>query len=294
MSNNGRSNGSEGGHAHDGNPAGKSGKPDVQADFMEDAEGVTLRTGTVEGRFNALRGGRLENWAWRTVPPPDALNPVTRHKPPRLLALVDSPHGALVDHFLPLGTKLDDFAAGSHREFGNFVEEPYSQQVMDLGGEIRVAYQRDGTIKAGQRSAEVRLIKSAGVRPGSSDLSVLYRVINSSLRPLQILFGVEYNLYAPGLAEDSSAAQEGFYLIDGARPPASSLTEMGVSPGATSVTLANPTSEVALQLGWDRECDLWRLPSPSGTPGAVRLVALWRLSLPLGDNWALGLWLAPV
>lgn len=265
-----------------------------RAYFAEDAEGVTLGTGTVEARFSGIRGGRLKSWQWRTIPPPDALNPATRHDPPRLLTLADSPHGALVDHFLPLGTRLEDFAAGTHREFGDFVEEPYAQQVMDLGGEIRVAFQRDGAIKAGKRVADVRLMKSAGVRPGSSDLSVLYRVINSSLRPIQILFAVEYNLYAPGLAEDPNASGDAFYLVDGARPPSSSLAEAGVSPAATSATLANPTSEIALQLGWDRECDLWRMPSPSGKPGAICLLAVWRLSLPPRDNWALGLWLAPV
>jgi hypothetical protein len=210
------------------------------------------------------------------------------------LKLVDEPHGALIEHFLPLGTKADEFMAGTHREFGDFVDEPYTQQAMDLGGEYRALFQRDGAIKAGSRVADVRLMKSVGVRPGASDLSVLYRVINSSLRPIQILFAVEYNLYAPALAEDPGAAPEAFYLVDGERPPSSALDMPGISPGATSATLANPTSEVALQLGWDRECDLWRMPSPSGTPGAVRLVAVWRLALPPRDNWAMGLWLAPV
>ena len=287
MTGNGRVNGSE--------PQTEAhGKVDIPAHFTEDAEGVTLDSGVVEGKFNALRGGRLESWRWRTIPPPDALNPATRHNPPRLLTLVDSPHGALVDHFLPLGTKMEEFLAGSHREFGDFVEQPYTKQAIELGGEIRVALQRDGTIKAGTRAADVRLMKSGGIRPGSNDLSVLYHVINSSLRPIQILFAVEYNLYAPGLAEDPHAAREAFYLVDGERPPASSLDQTGVSPRATLATLANPVSEVALQLGWDRECDLWRMPSPSAKPGAVRLLAVWRLSLPPRDNWAMGLWLAPV
>jgi hypothetical protein len=188
---------------------------------------------------------------------------------------------------------MEEFYAGTYREFGDFVEEPFTQQVIDLGGEIRVAYRRDGAIKAGKREAELRLMKSIGVRPGSSDLSALYRVINSSLRPLQILFAIEYNLFAPDLAEHPNASQSAYYLIDGVQPQSPSFTSTGVSPAATSVTLANPTSEVALQLGWDRECDLWRMPSPSATPGAVCLVAVWRLSLPPRDNWALGLWLAP-
>ncbi len=283
MSSNGKVNGHE---------SGLSQLP--EAHFTEDEVEVILNSGAVECRFDPTRGGRLQSWRWRTIPPPEALNPATRHNPPRSLALVDDTRGALIDHFLPLGTRLEEFVEGNHREFGDFIEEPYAKQVIDLGGEVRIALQRDGAIKAGKRTAEVKLMKSAGVRPGSSDLSVLYRVINSSTRPIQVLFAVEYNLFAPGLAEDPAAAPEAFYIVDGQRPPLESLNYAGVSPAATSTTLANPTSEVALQLGWDRECDLWRMPSPSGKPGAVRLMALWRLSLPPRDNWAMGLWLAPV
>lgn len=264
-----------------------------RAEFTSDDTGASVTTGIIDVRLNAAGGGRLESWVWRTTPPPDALNPATRHNPPRPLALVNAAHGALIDHFLPIGTKLDEFAANTHREFGDFFEAPYTQQVIDLGGEIRVAYVRDGIIQAGKRTADIRLMKSISVRPGSNDLSVHYRVINSSLRPLQILFAVEYNLYAPDLAEHPQAAPTAFYLVDGVQPSSSSFDQRGVSGAATSVTLGNPTSEVALQLGWDRECDLWRMPSTDGTPGAVRLVALWRLSLPPRDNWALGAWLAP-
>src|SRR5207237_4784859 len=112
----------------------------------------------------------------------------------------------------------------------------------------------------GKRVAEVRLAKSAAVRPGAADVSALYRVINSSLRPLQILFAVEFNLFAPGLR----TGQDGYYLIDGVRPDDPSLGSMGVSPNATHVALVNPEGEMGLQLGWDRESDLWRMPGGGG------------------------------
>lgn len=290
MSNNGSRNGKENGHAHLNSAIEPA---PTQAAYVEDEGGVTIDTGPLHARFSALRGGRMEALQWLTTPPPDALNPATRGNPPRPISLLSSPDGALVDHFLPLGTKIEEFYAGTHREFGDFAEEPYVQQMIDLGGEMRVAYRRDGAIKAGKRTADLRLMKSIGMRPNSTDISILYRVINSSLRPIQILFAVEYNLFAPDLAEHPDAAPTAFYIVDGVQPQSPSLASVGVSPAATSVTVANPTSEVALQLGWDRECDLWRMPSPTGTPGAVRLVALWRLSLPPRDNWALGCWLAP-
>lgn len=266
----------------------------TRAHFTESTQGTTIDSGTAAWLFSPSHGGRLESWQWRTLPPPEALHPSTRHNPPRPFDLVDSRYGALVDHFLPLGTTYEEFAEGKHREFGDFVDSPYSGEISDLGGEVRINMVRDGVIRAGKREAAVRLMKSAGARSGSSDLSVLYRVINSSMRPIQILFAVEYNLLVPGLAEVAPSSDSGLYLIDGAYPDDPSSNSVGRSGGATSLALANPQAEMALQLGWDRECDLWRMPLP-GDEGnrAVRVAAVWRLSIAPDDNWALGLWLAP-
>jgi hypothetical protein len=263
-----------------------------QARFTEDEGGATLDSGPAVCRFDTQEGGRLRRWQWRTVPPRDAAVPSTRNNSPRLLDLVDRRHGALIDHFFPLGTKPQEFASGEAREFGDFAHATFKSQVVDSGGEIRIGLLRDGEIRAGKRVAEVRMAKSAAVRPTANDLSALYRIINSSMRPMQILFALEYNLYAPGLAEDPSAASDAYYLIDGLRPADPSLSSFGVSPNITSVALVNPVGETALQLGWDRECDLWRMPSPDGG-SAVRLLAVWRIQLPPRDNWAMGLWMAP-
>jgi Alpha-amylase/4-alpha-glucanotransferase, C-terminal len=275
--------------------------------FQEDDEGVTIDSGAAVCRFNAHKGGRLERWQWRpsaeigmqsaeSYPLTPPHTPHSALRTPHLLDLVDPVHGALVDHFLPLGTRPEEIVAGTHREFGDFVEGAFRKQVVDTGGEIRIGFLRDGEIRAGKRVAEVRMAKSPAVRPGAADIAVLYRIINSSLKPLQILFAVEFNLYAPGLDKPSPAVSEGYYLVDGTRPEGSDedprLGSLGVSPNATHVALVNPVGEMALQLGWDRECDLWRMPPPEAGTG-VRLFAVWRIQLPPRDNWAMGLWLAP-
>jgi hypothetical protein len=280
-------NGSGNGRVH-GDPI----HPNPQPGYTEEAGAITLDSGVSAARFTPDVGGKLARWQWRAVAPPDRLNPTTRNDPPRPYDLVDLSGGALVDHFIPLGSKPDEFAAGTHQEYGDFVGEPYDPQVMDLGGEIRLGLARDGEIRAGKRSAGVRVIKSVAVRPGAGDLVGHYRLISSSPRPLQILFAIEYNLYAPGAAEYPDTARECFYLVDGDRPADPSIGSLGVSPAATSLALGNPVREMALQLGWDRECDVWRLPSADGG-NVARLLAVWRLQLPPGDNWAMGLWLAP-
>lgn len=278
------------GNGHNGHADSVAG-PDLGR-FEEDAGGTTIDSGAASCRFNRLRGGRLERWQWRTVPPPVAAQPGGLHAAPRALDLVDPQHGALIDHFMPLGTKPEEVMSGTYLEFGDFAEGEYRSQTVDTGGEIRIGLLRDGAIRAGKRVAEVRMAKSSALRPGAPDIASLYRIINSSLRPMQILFAVEFNLYAPGIYS-RDAMSDGFYLIDGERPAGGpELGSIGVSPGCTAVTLANAEGEMALQLGWDRECDLWRMPAQDDGPG-VRLFAVWRIQLPPRDNWAMGLWLAP-
>ncbi len=282
------------GNKHDGN--GRS--PDHGGEtaaldeprFIEDETGTTINSGAATCRFEAANGGRISAWQWHTLPPRAASHPNERHQA-RTLELVEPTHGALIDHFLPLGTRPGEFAAGTHREFGDFVDGAYRSQAVDSGGEIRIGLLRDGSITAGKRVAEVRMAKSAAMRPSAPDVAVLYRIINSSLRPLQILFAVEFNLLVPGLSGDADQSK-GYYIIDGTAPEDSAVGSSGVSPGATHLALANPGEEVALQLGWDRECDLWRMPASEEGHGA-RLLAVWRIQLPPRDNWAMGLWLAP-
>jgi hypothetical protein len=209
-----------------------------------------------------------------------------------MIELVDTERGAVIDHFLPLSTGFEQVASGQYEEYGDFAQGPFRSQVVDAGGELRVGLLRDGQIRAGRRVAEVRMAKSAAVRPGASDLAYLYRVINSSLRPIQVLFALEFNLYAPGM-HDRQEQADGYYLVDGSRPDShASLGSPGASSGVTTMALVNPQLRMALQLGWDRECDLWRFPLEEGR-ASVRVMAVWRLQLPPRDNWAMGLWLAP-
>ena len=279
----------DGHHRQAGDPAQPS-QPS-QPRFVEDETGATMDSGAAVCRFNPARGGRLERWQWRVVPPAEAGSPQARHQGPGLIELVDPSGGALVDHFFPLGTRPQEVEEGAQREFGDFVEGSFRSQVVDSGGEIRIGLLRDGEIRAGKRVAEVRMAKSAAIRPGAADVSALYRVINSSIRPLQILFAVEFNLYAPGLGSSPEMDPDGYFLIDGVRPDDPSLSSPGVSPNATHVALVNPAGEMALQLGWDRESDLWRIPLARGN--TVRLFSVWRIMLPPRDNWAMGLWMAP-
>jgi hypothetical protein len=253
---------------------------DESPSIQEHEGGATLSSGLSVCRFDALAGGRLAEWEWRGIPGGGEVPLVAGG-------------GALIDHFLPLGTLPKEIDEGAFKELGDFAEGEYRFQAVDTGGERRIGLLRDGAIRSGKRVAEIRIAKSAALRPDSGDVAVLYRVINSSLRPLQILFAVEFNLYAPGRTDTSAPdADEAYYLIDGVRPDEAQMGSAGVSPNATHVALANPARTSALQLGWDRECDLWRLPPQDGGASS-RLFAVWRLQLPPRDNWAMGLWLAP-
>src|SRR5438874_6508543 len=149
------------GREHQGQPASTP-----QSRLVEDEDGATLDSGAAVCYFDARRGGRLQRWQWRTPPSAEGLRrsggnaelfrqSALRTPHSALLDLVDPQRGALIDHFLPLGSKPEEFAAGEQTEYGDFADGPFRKQVVDSGGEIRIGLLRDGKIRAGKRVAEV-------------------------------------------------------------------------------------------------------------------------------------------
>src|SRR6476646_9673443 len=124
-------------------------QPQAQPRLAEDEAGTTMDSGAAMAHFSPDNGGRLDRWQWRTVPPAEAIRPGSSGAPHPPIELVDPAQGALLDHFLPLGSKPEEVAAGTEREYGDFVHGAYRSQAIDSGGEIRIGLLRDGEIRAG-------------------------------------------------------------------------------------------------------------------------------------------------
>src|SRR5215212_6460267 len=101
-------------NGHHQQPGGPS--ETAQPRFFEDEAGATMDSGAAVCRFNPLRGGRLERWQWRVVPPTEALAPHGKHQVSSLIDLVNPEGGALVDHFFPLRPRPQEIAEAQYRE----------------------------------------------------------------------------------------------------------------------------------------------------------------------------------
>lgn len=100
---------------------------------------------------------------------------------------------ALLDHFLHDDTTPESFYQAHYGEQGNFVDQPYEAEAVEMDGGAALTLTREGTVWAGQMPFPVRLEKKISVQAGSSRLAVHYRVINLNDIPANLRFGVEFN-----------------------------------------------------------------------------------------------------
>src|SRR5713101_7596054 len=106
----------------------------------------------------------------------------------------------LIDHFLPPGTTLSDFAQLDFEEMGNFVEYPYDAEVQQDSSGITVTLTREGFVRrpGALGPLAVRLSKTLYVPLGEEKLTVRYVIENRGQTRLQTRFASEWNIHLLG------------------------------------------------------------------------------------------------
>src|SRR5262249_30693888 len=121
----------------------------------------------------------------------DSVEPVAFHRDghDRRLVYDGHPRKALVDHFYPVDTTLDDLIGGREVECGDFVAGTYLARIQRGAGCVGLIMERPGRA-AGQ---SIRIRKSIELAAGSSELVVRY-AIEDLPRDVCLHFAVEINL----------------------------------------------------------------------------------------------------
>ncbi|MEX1139336.1 MAG: alpha-amylase/4-alpha-glucanotransferase domain-containing protein [Bacteroidota bacterium] len=103
-------------------------------------------------------------------------------------------HGSLIDHFFGARTRLDDVWRCQYDEEGDFVNQPYSPEIGRSRGEMTIALTRDGSIWRDGRSHHITVRKSVRVAADEHCIHVLYEILNREDDPIDLWFGVEFNV----------------------------------------------------------------------------------------------------
>jgi len=162
---------------------------------------------------------------------------------------------SLQDHFMPLNTTLEDFAAVRYRELGDFVLEPFSVLVKKTGSEIELTLKRKGSVYLDKKAFPVEVTKVVSILKGQSLLNVRYEINNLSKEVLDVVFGVEFNFSMLG-----GDSKDRYYVFPGKEVTDNRLASTGEVTGCQSLKIVDGWSGFGVSLETGCLDRLWRFP----------------------------------
>lgn len=162
---------------------------------------------------------------------------------------------SFLDHFLERDVDIEKFAGNEYTECGDFVDQPYSAELIEKDDRIGLAMARDGHVWINKIWAPVIVGKMVVLWSDSSRFDVFYRVENRSDAHLKSLFGVET---AWAMLAGNSADR--YYHVNGSKPAACEMLSRGVVSDSNIFGIRDNAFKYNITLKADRKLDWWRFP----------------------------------
>jgi alpha-amylase len=193
---------------------------------------------------------------------------------------------SLIDHFLSTGTKLEDFAAQSYSEVGDFAGKSFEFSVEKRSNELRILLWRNGILNVNDKRLPFEVQKEMVVAREDT-IHINYRLKNISDSSVKAVFGSEWNINLLGGGHNEQA----YYCVPGITLEDSHLDSWGELSEIEQIILGNRHLGIELELTVMPKVSLWRFPveSVSNSEGGIEriyqescLVMLLPLDLPPG------------
>lgn len=252
----------------------------------------TLREHEQERRRAALQQ--------KTVQTSDSSEPGSPHttvrtKEPDLdqyLVLDRYRRNSLIDHFLPAGLTLADFAQVHFEEQGNFVEQPYESNVQQNISGLTITLSRAGQVRrAGALSPlPVQLTKTLFLPRGEERLLVRCSIENRGQTRLQTTFASEWNIHLLGGGGNDQA----YYHINNYTLDNSHFDSTGVVADVREFHIGNTWLHQDVGFALSEPATLWRfsIETITGSEAGFErnhqgscIVTCWPLLLEAGQTW---------
>ncbi|HEX4205877.1 MAG TPA: alpha-amylase/4-alpha-glucanotransferase domain-containing protein [Ktedonobacteraceae bacterium] len=202
------------------------------------------------------------------------------------------PRTSFIEHFLPAGLPLENFAQMRYEELGNFAHQPYETHAEQDEHGITVIMRRAGYVRrAGAMSPiPVLLTKKLFVPWGKEQLTIDYRLENQGKSRLHTTFGSEWNFNFLGGGHN----QQAYYHVEGHQLEDSSFDSTGAVLQARTLHIGNTWLQQDMGVELSKPATLWRISIDTVTgseAGFERthqgscLLLSWPLVLDAGDNW---------
>jgi 4-alpha-glucanotransferase len=210
----------------------------------------------------------------------------------QLLVLDHYRRYSLIDHFLPAGLPLTDFAQARFEDQGNFVEMPYQASVEEDARGLCVRLERNGQVRrVGALSPlPIRLNKMLSLPIGEEKLLVRYSIENKGQARLQATFASEWNMHLLGGGKNEQA----YYHIAGHELADSHFDSTGEVSAVHELHIGNSHLRQDMAFILSQEATLWRfsIDTITGSEAGFErthqgscLTFLWPLVLEAGEIW---------
>lgn len=200
---------------------------------------------------------------------------------------------SLVDHFLPPGATLPDFAQAKFEEMGSFVEQPYDAEVQQDNEGLAITLSRDGYVRrpGALGPLPVRLSKKISIPLGEEKLLVRYVIENRGETRLQTRFASEWNINLLGGGGNDQA----YYHIEGHELDNERFDSTGEVTPVRSLHIGNLWIQQDMGFSLSEAATLWRfsIETVTGSEAGFErnhqgscLTLLWPLLLEAGESWS--------
>jgi alpha-amylase len=199
---------------------------------------------------------------------------------------------SLVDHFLPFGLKLLDFAQVRYEEQGNFIEQPYETQVEQRASGLTITLGRNGQVRrpGAMSPLPIWLSKVLFVPLGQERLVVRYVIENLGHTRLHTVFATEWNIHLLGGGGNDQA----YYRVPGYELENSHFDSTGEVQQVYTFHIGNTWLRQDIDFSLSKAATLWRfsIETVTGSEAGFErthqgscLALLWPIVLEAGQRW---------
>jgi 4-alpha-glucanotransferase len=198
----------------------------------------------------------------------------------------------LIDHFLPPGLPLADFASAHFEDLGNFVEQLYATTVTQTTTDITVTMTRDGQVRrpGALSPLPIHLKKTLFIPAAEEKLIVYYSIENKGQTRLQTNFACEWNFNLLGGGGNAQA----YYSIPHQHLANSHFDSTGEVPSVQVFQIGNSWLQQAMQFELSSPATLWRFSIDTITGSEAGFerthqgscaTLIWPLTLEAAHTW---------
>jgi alpha-amylase/alpha-mannosidase (GH57 family) len=203
---------------------------------------------------------------------------------------------SLLEHFLPFGLPLENFAQMRYDELGDFIDQPYAADVKLEEHGITVTMTRNGQIQRPGALSPIPLLleKRLFMPKGKEKLFIRYTIQNLGQSQLQTSFASEWNFNLLG----GGGNEQAYYQVEGHQLANQHFDSSGSVPQVREFHIGNTWLQQDLGFKLSQETTLWHfsIETVTGSEAGFErthqgscIALLWPLILDAGQSWSIGI-----